>query len=122
MEIYYQGEDIPFQIELFEDSGGSKKINIDSLSNLIVYMFTDGASVIKMSKVAKNGYLTLLRKDEYKYSCIVDSSLTKLLAEGVLFIEVNIINSSPDLQDGKINRLQKHPIGRIQKTLIKIES
>lgn len=121
MDSYYQGEDIPIHVELFSDSEGTQKIDIDALTDLVVYMYSDGASIVKMSKVSKAGYLQLLKKTEYKYSCIVSGSLTKLLAPGVLFIEVNIVNASADTSDGRLNRIQKTPIGIIHKSLVKVE-
>lgn len=115
---YYQGDDIPFQIELFEDDEQQVPVNIDNLTDLIVYVYTDGAHVIKLAKVAETGYITLSRNTAFIYTCLIDSEQTKKLAPGPLRIEINSVNGATN----QINKIGAGHIGYLNKSLIKIES
>lgn len=120
--IYYQGDDIPVQIELFEDENQTIQINIDNLTDLVVYVYTDGTHIAKISKTPRAGYIQLRRIDEKKYSCMIDSLNTKLMNPGIVVVEINTITSEDQLADFKLNKIGLSPIGYLNKTLIKRES
>ena len=119
---YYQGDDIPFQIELFEDDEQKVPVNIDNLTDLIVYVYTDGTHVIKLAKVAKTGYTTLSRNTAYIYTCLIDSEQTKLMSPGPLKIEINNVNTASGVLNNRLNKIGAGHIGYLNKSLIKIES
>lgn len=116
LDTYFQGDDIPFQIELFEDENETIKVSIDQYDDLDIYLYTDGRRIVKISKTQKTGYIKLNRVSEYIYSCTVSSGETKLLAPGFIQMEINTEKS------GSINKIGAGIIALLRKSLIKIES
>ncbi len=118
---YYQGDDIPVVIELFEDEEETIPVNIDNMLNLIVYVYTDGVRIAKFSKTIKTGYKTLTRNSATNYSLIVETPFTRTFNPGVLLMEINEVATAPGVDDGKFNKIGVFPIAKLNKSLIKIE-
>lgn len=118
----YQGEDIAFSVKIYKDINKTELVNLDDVSEIVIYIYTDGCKKAMFSKTAKEGYIQLNRTTSTEYAGIVDSSLSKLIAPGALFLEINIAESETDISDGKWNIIQRAPIGTLRKSLIKIES
>lgn len=112
---YYQGDDIPITIELFDDDTQQIPINIDLLQDLIVYIYTDGARIVRATKVAKTGFITLSKVSSYEYNFIVPSAETKMLTPGQMRIEISINDGTAIKNTGASN------IAILSKTLIKKE-
>ncbi|WP_418894233.1 hypothetical protein [Limibacterium fermenti] len=117
-EIFYQGDDIPVRIEIEEKE---ELLDIDSLEDLFVYFYTDGAILFKYSKIERKGYGMIHRNSATEYSCILDSEKTSALAAGKLWIEVNAAMRNEG-EGEQINRLAKSCIGQLDVSLIKTES
>lgn len=115
----YQGEEIAFNIEIDRKDVA---VNLDELAEIIVYVLTDGCKVIKLSKTEKEGYITLKRNSEYQYVGIIGSNETKLLAPGVINIEINLAYTTEYADSGKWNVIQRGVLGVLRKSLIKKES
>lgn len=118
----YQGEDIAFSVKIYKDVSKTELVNLDDVSEIVIYIYTDGCKKAMFSKTSKVGYIQLNRTTSTEYAGIVDSSLSKLIAPGVLFLEINIAESETDISDGKWNIIQRASIGTLRKSMIKIES
>ncbi|KAF5034521.1 hypothetical protein DSECCO2_595200 [anaerobic digester metagenome] len=118
---YYQGDDIPVVIELFEDEAESVPVDIDNMLDLIVFVYTDGIRIAKYSKTVKTGYKTLTRNSSTNYSLIVETAFTKTFNPGILNMEINEVTTAPGIDDGRFNKIGVFPIAFLNKSLIKIE-
>lgn len=118
----YQGEDIPFSIKIWKNREKTEAVNIDNLSEIIIYVYTDGYKKVVFSKSRRDGYIQLGRNSECEYWGIIDSSVTKLMSPGTLNIEINIAENEASVSDGKWNLIQRGSFGILRKSLIKIES
>ncbi|PXV61169.1 hypothetical protein CLV62_1252 [Dysgonomonas alginatilytica] len=118
----YQGEDIGFSIKVWTDNTKSQLLDLDSVAEIIVYIYTDGCKKAMFSKTIKEGYIKLSKVSNTEYSAILDSSITSLLAPGALKIEINIAETEASIPDGKWNLIQRATFGVLKKSLIKIES
>lgn len=118
---YYQGDDIPVVIELFEDEAESVPVDIDNMLDLIVFVYTDGVKIAKYSKIAKAEYKTLIRNSSTNYSLIIETSFTKTFNPGTLMMEINEVTTAPGIDDGRFNKIGVFPIAILNKSLIKIE-
>lgn len=112
----FQGDDIAFSIEMFTDDSEAIPVNLDEKDEVIVYAYTDGCVVAKLSKTVKPGYRTFVRSSAFEYAGIIESDLTKNMAEGVIVIEINITT-------GPINEIKVFNSGiTLSKSTIKTES
>lgn len=118
----YQGEDIGFSIKIWTDNSKTELVNLDNVSEIIVYIYTDGCKKAMFSKTTKAGYLKLSKVSSSEYSGIIDSSVTKLMAPGTLNLEINIAENEASVSDGKWNLIQRGAFGILRKSLVKIES
>ncbi len=118
----YQGEDVPFELKLFKDKEKTQAVNLDNLAGLYLYFFTDKCSVIKFCKGSKSGYQTLTKVDAFTYKCNLESSQTKTLTPGTLFVEVNIAETNTDITDGKFNLITRSVVCQLLNSSIKYES
>lgn len=99
----YQGEDIDFDIKLWEDDAKTIPINIDNLLDLYVYAYTTGAYTIKLSKNIKVGFNSITRINATQYRCTLTSDQTRKLMPGQLLIEIQVVrNGGVDGRDNKI--------------------
>jgi len=96
----FQGDDIAFSIEMFTDDTEAIPMNLDQKDEVIIYAYTDGCVKAKLSKTTKPGYRTLVRSSAFEYTGIIESDLTKNMAEGVIIIELNITTGA--LNDVKV--------------------
>lgn len=124
MEILqkYQGDEIAFDLELYSDFKETEPIDIDGIAEIIIYVYTDGCKMAKLSKTSKDGYTQLKRNTQYRYSGIINSSDTRTMASGTIFLEINVVFTYADCNDGKFNIIRKSIIGTLLKSAIKIES
>lgn len=104
----YLGIDLEVQIKLRISTG--VYVNIDNLTELIVFINEENGNIIKrFSKagVTINGesYTSLTKVDEYTYKLWVDSAVTKIIREQTLRMEINMIQSEAELTDGKLNMI-----------------
>lgn len=118
----FQGEDIAFSVKIWTDNTKTQLLDLDSISEMVVYIYTDGCKKAMFSKTYKSGYDKLLRVSNTEYSGIIDSSVTTLLAPGALIIEINIAEDKAPTSDGNWNLIQRASFGSLRKSLIKIES
>lgn len=118
----YQGEDIAFSIKVWNDNSKTELVNLDNVSEIIVYVYTDGCKKAMLSKTTKSGYSKLLKVSSTEYSGIIDSSITKLMSPGTLRIEINIAENEASVSDGKWNLIQRGSFGVLRKSLVKLES
>jgi len=118
----YQGEDIGFSIKVWTDNNKTDLVNLDDVSEIIIYVYTDGCKKAMLSKTDKSGYSKLSKVSSTEYSGIIDSSITKLMAPGSLSIEINIAENEASVSDGKWNLIQRGTFGVLRKSLVKIES
>lgn len=118
----FQGEDIGFSIKVWTDAGKTELVNLDDVSEIIVYVYTDGCRKAMLSKTTRDGYGRLYKVSNNEYSGIIDSSITKLMSPGTLSIEINIAENEDSVSDGKWNLVQRGSFGVLRKSLIKIES
>lgn len=118
----YQGEDIAFSIRIWKDARKTEPFDLDSVSEIIVYIYTDGCKKAMFSKTDRQGYSQLKRAGKNEYYGVLDSSISSLIAPGTMSMEINIAESEPDLVEGKWNFISKPIIGVLKKSLIKIES
>lgn len=118
----YQGEDIGFSIKVWTDSTKTELVDLDSVSDMVIYVYTDGCKKAMFSKTSKSGYLQLSKVSSNEYSGIIDSSITRLMTPGTLNIEINIAENEASVSDGKWNLIQRGTFGVLRKSLVKIES
>ncbi len=118
----YQGEDIGFSIKIWTDNSKTELLNLDDVSEIIVYVYTDGCKKAMFSKTTKAGYLKLSKASSTEYSGVIDSSITKLMAPGSLNLEINIAENEASVSAEKWNLIQRATIGVLRKSLVKIES
>lgn len=118
----YQGEDIAFSVKIYKDGSKTELINLDDISEIVIYIYTDGCKKAMFSKKERSGYAMLLKADENEYYGIVDSLITKLMAPGSIIMEINIAEADTGLVSDNWNFIDKTIIGRLKKSLIKIES
>lgn len=104
METRYQGEDIDLDIKLWEDEAKTTPVNIDSLENIFVYVYTQGNYTVKFSKIAKTGFETMVKIDANIYRCSITSAMSKRLLPGQSTIEIHPIKTGGAM-DGKTNRI-----------------
>ena len=117
-----QGDDFSFSIIIYTDETKAAKINIDNLADLKVNVYTDGCVIARFSKVSASGYTSLVRISETEYKAIVDSSITRLFAPGSITVDLNIVQTSGDLTDGRLNMQASQQIGSISTITTKNES
>lgn len=96
----YQGDDIAFSVEMFTDDSEANPINLDEKDEIIVYAYTDGCAKAQLSKTAKPGYRLLVRSSSTEYAGVIDSGATKIMAPGVIQIELMITTGG--LNDVKV--------------------
>lgn len=118
----FQGDDIGFSIKVWADNSKTELIALDNISDIIVYIYTDGCNKAMFSKTTKTGYSKLLKVSSTEYSGIIDSGITKLMSPGTLNIEINIIQNETSISDGIWNLIRRGTLGVLRKSLIKIES
>ena len=118
----FQGEDIGFSVKIWTDDSKTNLLNLDNVSEIIIYAYTDGCKKAKLSKTLLAGYGRLSKVSSTEYSGIIDSSITKLMNPGTLFIEINIAENEASVSDGKWNLIQRATLGVLRKSSIKIES
>ena len=104
METRYQGEDIDLDIKLWDDDTKATPISIDALENLLVYVYTQGNYTAKFSKVAKDGFATMVKIDANTYRCSITSAMSKRLLPGQSIIEIQPIKAG-GASDGKDNKI-----------------
>jgi hypothetical protein len=97
----YQGEDISFIVEF--QKGENTNINsfID-LSEVILYIYTDGCDIVRFRYPAKNGYETLTLTDSVTLTGIISASKTKIMAPGSLRVEAKIKKGAENMIEKKI--------------------
>lgn len=114
--IKYQGDDIAFSIEMFTDETESVPINLALKDDVFIYAYTDGCIVDKFSKTEQVGYKPLVASTDFEYAGVIDSEITKIMAEGQMIFEVNIVT-------GSINEVKVFSSGiNLVKSKIKAES
>lgn len=119
--IKYQGEDFAFDLELFSDEAKTEAINIDEVAEVILVIYTDGCKAIKFSKTEKDGYRSLMRETEFKYSGIVESRDTKILAIGTINMEVKVAFETSATENNKWNIVGSASLGTLKKSMTKDE-
>lgn len=119
--IKYQGEDFAFDLELFSDEAKTEAINIDEVAEVILVIYTDGCKAIKFSKTEKDGYRSLMRETEFKYSGIVESRDTKILAVGTINMEVKVAFETSATENNKWNIVGSASLGTLKKSMTKDE-
>ncbi|MFV0419832.1 MAG: hypothetical protein ACK5KT_14020 [Dysgonomonas sp.] len=118
----HQGEDIAFSVRVWKDFDKTDPFDLDSVSEIVVYIYTDGCKKAMFSKTNRQGYSQLKKASKNEYYGVLDSSISTLMAPGTMTMEINIAESEPDLVEGKWNFISKPIIGVLKKSLIKIES
>lgn len=119
MKTYYQGEEIAFNLELYADQEETEPVNIDDISEIDIYVYTNGCRVVKLSKTSKTGYYKLLRNTAFQYAGVIESHETKYLSDGPIILEIRISYDSPIVVDGHWDKIQKAVIGNMGKSQIK---
>jgi hypothetical protein len=117
--IKYQGEDFAFDLELFTNESKTESINIDELEDLVVAIYTDGCKIIRYSKADRSGYKSLTREAATKYSGIVASGDTKILAPGTINMEIKVSFSSNTAQSGNWTVIGTSSLGILKKSVTK---
>ncbi len=115
----YQGDEIAFSVKVYTDTSKTTLLNLDDVDEITVYIYTDGCKKALFSKTERDGYVTLGRSSSFEYTGILDSSITKLMAPGVLILEINLAKNIISIV---WNIIRKASVGVLKKSLIKIES
>lgn len=120
--LFYQGEDILFNMSIQNESGSS--IDLDALADFVIYFYCSENEPykIKMAKVAKAGYITMKRISSTVYRGIIDSSITKLLKCGTYVAEINIKTTNSELDDQELNRIGANEAFFLEHAAIRVES
>lgn len=118
----YQGEDIAFSVKIYKDINKTELVNLNDVSEIVIYIYTDGCKKAIFSKTSRAGYSQLRKASENEYYGIIDSSISKLMSPGTITLEINIAETDTDLVNDNWNFIEKTIIGRLKKSLVKIES
>jgi hypothetical protein len=111
----YQGEDISFRIKF--KKGEDANINsFSDLSEIILYVYTDGCDIATFRYPAKNGYETLTLTDNLTLTGEISASKTKTMSPGALWIEVRAKKGSESMIEKSITGIV------LTKDLIKSET
>jgi hypothetical protein len=111
----YQGEDISFRVKF--QKGENANINsFADLSEIILYVYTDGCDIVKFSYPAKDGYETLTLVDNLTLTGVISASKTKTMAPGALRVEVRAKNGSENMIEKRITGIV------LTKDVIKLET
>lgn len=103
--MFYQGEDIIFDLSITYDDGTT--VDLSTTSDIVLYFYNLSSKdrVIKMSKLTRDGYIKMTQSSTTVYRGIIDSSITKLLTCGTYVVEINIKSSDSELSDSELNRI-----------------
>ena len=117
---YFAGDDLVIPIELLDADGNS--ISIDALAELYAWVKKEGGDVVKkFAKTPGEGEAALLKLDANTYIMVIPSSETKDY-DGDYELQFNIVETSAQVPDTKLNAQAKRKVIRITDIDIKTKS
>lgn len=120
---YYQGEDIKFDFYILDKT--KTKIDLSTFTDIVLYLYNPSdklCSLVKVAKVAKDGYVTMSQTSTTTYTAIIDSSITEHLIPGQYVIEIDVTVPNSSLTDTRFNRIGKADAFKLEHAIIKRES
>ena len=94
----FQGEDIDFKL-IYKKGEDFNVSDWSKFQEVIVFMYTDGCVIVRFSTITKSGYEKLNLSDSITLSGNIKSDYTKILAPGVVTIEIKaILNDSMSIE------------------------
>ena len=100
--MFYQGEDILFDIEVLDDEGNRSVV--EEGEDFIFIFYTDKNEPIKFCTRDVEGYLKLDNLGRGKLSAKIPSEYSRYIKPGISKLEVKLINSSDNCRNvGIIN-------------------
>jgi hypothetical protein len=94
----YQGEDIDISLT-FQRGEDANITGFNQFSSVVVYLYTDGCTVLKFKYPNQNGYQSLTLSDNVTLKGVVSGSSTKMMRPGALCIEVKAKKDSVEMID-----------------------
>lgn len=94
-DVFYQGEDISLQIEIFNDDSMDIKTNVADVEvDMLVYT-KHGGKEIKLSSHTINDDIILIKKDIENniLSTTIPASVTKMMTAGLMTVEMMTIEN-----------------------------
>lgn len=113
----YTGEDKAITLSLTDDSG--KPINLDELTDVILYILTGNRRVLRVAKTGDNIWVPV---DAFTYRYVIDSSITKTFAPGDYYAEINVVSASGLVVDNKLNSIGREPFFAVTRSYVGNES
>jgi hypothetical protein len=97
----YQGEDVSFRVKFRK--GENPNINgFADLSEITIYVYTDGCDIVRFSYPSKSGYDNLALADSTTLTGVIPASRTKTMAPGSLRVEVRAKKGSENMIEKRI--------------------
>lgn len=120
---YYQGEDIKFDFYILDKT--KTKIDLSVFADIVLYIFNPAdklCSMVKIAKIAKDGYITMSQTSTTSYTATIDSGITEHLMPGQYVIEIDVTTTDSSLTDSRFNRIGKAEAFKLEHAIIKRES
>ena len=99
----YTGEDIPIDLTLLNTDGSL--IDPTSLTEITVYLVNSGGTLLSKYKEPETGGYETIEVDSSKVRVWLKASLTILLKDKKMRLEVNIQEQNTELEDGFKNTI-----------------